>query len=148
MLRTSKSKFIFILMPFLIALFVRAVVQACAIPTARDSTWHAATAQGGGSQSSTVQPSSPLDFETYRSRIEPIFLKQRPGHARCYGCHSDPNRFFHLERLSDGATEWTEEQSRRNFQTVTKLVAPGDPRSRLLLIHPLAPEAGGDAFHS
>jgi YVTN family beta-propeller protein len=89
-----------------------------------------------------------FDFESFKSKVEPIFLKQRPGHARCYACHSDANRLFHLERLSDGATEWTEEQSRRNFQTVTRLVAPGDPRSSLLLIHPLAPEAGGDAFHS
>src|SRR5207249_10731124 len=31
--------------------------------------------------------------------------------------------------------------------TITRLVAPGDPLSSLLLIHPLAPEAGGDAFH-
>jgi YVTN family beta-propeller protein len=89
-----------------------------------------------------------FDFDFFKSKVEPIFLKERPGHARCYACHSDPNRIFHLERLSEGGTEWTEEQSRRNFQTVTKLVAPGDPRSSLLLIHPLAPEAGGDAFHS
>ena len=89
-----------------------------------------------------------FDFDFFKSKVEPIFLKQRPGHARCYACHSDPNRVFHLEPLSDGATDWTEEQSRRNFETVTKLVAPGDPRSSLLLIHPLAPEAGGDAFHS
>jgi len=89
-----------------------------------------------------------FDFNFFKSKVEPIFLKERPGHARCYACHSDPNRVFHLERLPEGATEWTEEQSRRNFQTVTRLVAPGDPRSSLLLIHPLAPEAGGDAFHS
>jgi hypothetical protein len=28
-----------------------------------------------------------LDFATYRSRVEPIFLKKRPGHARCITCH-------------------------------------------------------------
>jgi YVTN family beta-propeller protein len=89
-----------------------------------------------------------FDFDFFKSKVEPIFLKERPGHARCYACHSDPNRIFHLELLSHAATEWTEEQSRRNFQAVTRLVAPGDPRSSLLLIHPLAPEAGGDAFHS
>ncbi len=89
-----------------------------------------------------------FDFDFFKSKVEPIFLRERPGHARCYACHADPNRLFHLERLPDGAKEWTEEQSRRNFQTVTRLVARGDPRSSLLLIHPLAPEAGGDAFHS
>jgi YVTN family beta-propeller protein len=44
--------------------------------------------------------------------------------------------------------DWTDEQSHRNFQNVRRLVAPGDPSSSGLLLHPLAPEAGGDPFHS
>jgi YVTN family beta-propeller protein len=92
--------------------------------------------------------SSILDFDFFKSKVEPIFLKERPGHARCYGCHADANRIFHLEKLPAGAATWTEEQSRRNFQTVTRLVTPGDPYASLLLIHPLAAEAGGNAFHS
>lgn len=103
---------------------------------------------GQSAQASSAASKDIFDFDFFKSKVEPIFLNQRPGHARCYACHSDPNRVFHLERLSEGATEWTEEQSRRNFETVTRLVAPGNPRSSLLLIHPLAPEAGGDAFHS
>src|SRR5215469_823053 len=107
------------------------------------------SANSGQSQETAAASSKEVfDFEVFKSKVEPIFLKERPGHARCYACHSDPSRVFHLEPLSDGAKEWTEEQSRRNFQTLTRLVAPGDPRSSLLLIHPLAPEAGGDAFHS
>ena len=92
--------------------------------------------------------SGALDFDFFKSEIQPIFLKERPGHARCYGCHSEANRIFHLEKLSTGNTTWTEEQSRRNFQMVSRLVAPGDPYASLLLIHPLAAEAGGDSFHS
>jgi len=108
--------------------------------------------RSANAEQSKEAASSPLkdifDFDFFKSKVEPVFLKERPGHARCYACHSDSNRLFHLERLPEGAKEWTEEQSRRNFETVTRLVAPGDPRSSLLLIHPLAPEAGGDAFHS
>jgi len=89
-----------------------------------------------------------LDFAFFQSKVEPIFLKERPGHARCYGCHSEPNRIFRLERLSSGTTSWTEDQSRRNFQNALQQVVPGDPVSSSLLIHPLAPEAGGDPFHS
>jgi len=89
-----------------------------------------------------------LDFQTFKTKVEPIFLKERPGHARCYGCHILPNRGFHLESLSPGTTEWNEEQSQRNFQHVLQRVVPGDPASSRLLLHPLAPEAGGDAFHS
>jgi YVTN family beta-propeller protein len=89
-----------------------------------------------------------LDFDFFKSMVEPIFLKERPGHARCYGCHSQASRIFHLEQLSAGSATWTEEQSRQNFQTVSRLVTPGNPYDSLLLIHPLAPEAGGDGFHS
>ena len=87
-------------------------------------------------------------FISYKVKVEPIFLEQRPGHARCYSCHSEGNRAFHLERLSPGRTEWTEEQSQRNFENVMQHVAPGDPTSSRLLMHPLAPESGGEAFHS
>lgn len=145
-MRTSLS--LRLLIASLIVVFVRAVSPAGAVPPAQDSAPHAHLAQSGEASGSTSPRPSALDFDTYRSRVEPIFLKERPGHARCYGCHADPNRLFHLEPLPAGAMEWTEEQSRRNFQTVSRLVAPGDPHSSLLLLHPLAPEAGGDAFHS
>ena len=99
-----------------------------------------------------TQPASPatnvLNFQIFESRIEPIFLKERPGHARCYGCHSEYNRSFLLEKLSPGAANWTKDQSQRNFQNILQHVLPGDPGSSRLLIHPLAPEAGGDPFHS
>ena len=87
-------------------------------------------------------------FASFRANVEPIFLKERPGHARCYGCHSEGNRAFHLGKLSAGSAVWTEEQSRLNFQNVLQLVTPGDPTSSRLLMHPLAPESGGEAFHS
>jgi YVTN family beta-propeller protein len=93
-----------------------------------------------------AQPAT--DFETYRQRVEPIFLKQRPGHARCYSCHSLLNRVFHLETLSPGATDWSAEQSQKNFQSALQLIVPGHPESSWLLLHPLAPEAGGHPFHS
>jgi YVTN family beta-propeller protein len=89
-----------------------------------------------------------LDFAFFKSNVEPIFLKARPGHARCYGCHSEVNRIFHLEKLQPEAATWTDEQSRKNFQSAMHLVVPGNPGLSPLLLHPLAPEAGGDAFHS
>jgi len=96
-------------------------------------------------------PSSPtdaLDFQIFRTTVQPIFLKERPGHARCYGCHVLPNRNFLLATLPPGKADWTDEQSHRNFQNILPLVVPGDPSSSRLLLHPLAPGAGGDPFHS
>ena len=63
-------------------------------------------------------------------------------------CHAESNNEFRLEKLPPGARAWTDEQSRRNFEMVSKLVNPGDPETSRLLMHPLAPEAGGDAYHS
>jgi hypothetical protein len=89
-----------------------------------------------------------LDYDFFKSRVEPIFLKKRPGHARCYVCHADSNNAFRLQKLSPGSSAWSEEQSQRNFQRVSILVVAGDPDKSKLLLQPLAPEAGGLAFHS
>src|SRR6267142_4656798 len=89
-----------------------------------------------------------LDFEFFKTKVEPIFLKERAGHAPCYGCHVLVNRGFHLETLSPGSKAWSEEQSRLNFENILDQVTAGDPLSSRLLKHPLAPEAGGDPFHS
>ncbi len=98
-----------------------------------------------------VQPSAApveLDFEYYRTQVEPIFIEKRPGLTRCVVCHSGEERVAFLEGLEPGATTWSEEQSRRNFETVSSLVTPGDPLASRLLVHPLEPAAGGDEFHT
>ena len=88
------------------------------------------------------------DYEFFKARVEPIFLKKKPGHTRCVVCHAESNNAFKLERLLPGATSWKEEQSRANFEMASRLVVPGNLAASLLLIHPLAPEAGGTAFHN
>jgi hypothetical protein len=88
-----------------------------------------------------------LDYEFFKTRVEPIFLKKRSDdHARCYVCHQMMRHGggpLSLEMLPPGASFWTEEQSRRNFETVSKLVVPGNPSLSLFLRMPMAPEAGG-----
>jgi hypothetical protein len=89
-----------------------------------------------------------LDFDFFKARVQPIFLQKRDGHTRCYVCHAESNNAFRLERLAPGASAWTEEQSRKNFEMVAKLVTPGEPTASRLLRHPLASTAGGDPFHA
>src|SRR5258706_1457509 len=103
---------------------------------------------GSSGANSNLSARDALDFQSFKTTIQPIFLKQRPGHARCYGCHILPNRVFHLATLSPGATDWSEEESRQNFESIQRLVVPGNPEASPFLLHPLAPEAGGDSFHS
>jgi hypothetical protein len=100
------------------------------------------------SKEAAAQTAPKLDYEFFKSRVEPIFLTKRMGHARCYSCHVESNNALRLEHLPPNARAWTEEQSRHNFETVSKLVNPGDVNTSRLLIHPLAPEDGGDVFHS
>lgn len=109
-------------------------------------TARAASQSSAAASSSNESPG--LDYDYFKTRVEPIFLKKRPTHARCYVCHEEANHALKLARLSPGSSTWTEDQSRRNFDTVSRLVTPGDPLGSILLQHPLAPEAGGDAFHS
>jgi hypothetical protein len=90
--------------------------------------------------------STSLDFEFFRTNVQPIFLAKRPGHARCVACHASGTP-LRLQPLSPGSTTWNEEESRKNFEAVRRVVVPGSAKSRLL-VHPLAEQAGGDFFHS
>src|SRR5215831_10713273 len=67
-----------------------------------------------------------LDYDFFKTKVEPIFLKQRPGHSRCYTCHEGANNFLHLEELAEGAQNWTEEQSRKMYESIAKLVTPAN----------------------
>jgi len=89
-----------------------------------------------------------LDFEYYKTQVQPVFLEKRPGFTRCVVCHAGEQRVGFLEELSPDAMTWDEVQSRRNFESVSKLVVPGDPLASRLLMHPLEPTAGGDEFHN
>jgi hypothetical protein len=96
-----------------------------------------------------TQAAAKLDYDYFKTKVEPIFLMKRPGHSPCVVCHAGANNQLHLEMLSPGATAWNEEQSHKNFDTVSKMIdAVDDPLEAKILLHPLAPEAGGDAFHS
>ena len=98
-------------------------------------------AQGAGSAAASA-----LDFEYFRTRVQPIFLARRPGHARCVACHAVNNSALRLQPLSPGSTAWNEEESRKNFEAVQRVAAPGNLKSPLL-IHPLEEPAGGDFYH-
>jgi hypothetical protein len=120
------------------------VVMAGALVPAAHFAAAQSAATPDAQPASVSKPS--LDYEFFKTRVEPIFLKKRPGHARCYVCHSpgaEGGAPTYLEQLLPGNTSWTEEQSRRIFQRVSGLVVPGDPAASRLLMHPLAPEEGG-----
>jgi hypothetical protein len=106
--------------------------------------------QRGAPTAAPPAPSTPgassLDYEFFKTRVQPIFLKKRPGNARCIVCHETGTP--RLQPLSPGAATWDEDQSQKNFAAWLRVVVPGDPMASRLLKHPLAAEAGGDPFHA
>jgi hypothetical protein len=87
-----------------------------------------------------------LNYEVFKTRVQPILISPRKGNARCSACHSKGGGNTYLEPLVPG-TNYTEEQTRRNFERVQKLVVPGEPLKSLLLTNPLDEEAGGSHWH-
>jgi YVTN family beta-propeller protein len=100
------------------------------------------------------QPAAPapaarpaLDYEYFKANVQPIFLAERGEHARCVSCHIPGQGLLRLQRLQPGASGWSEDETRKNFDAVSRLVVPGNPLRSRLLLHPLATAAGGDGMH-
>jgi len=89
-----------------------------------------------------------LDYDFFKAKVQPIFLKKREGHTRCIVCHAGANNAMRLTPLAAGATNFTEEQTKTNFQTLSQIVIPGKPMESHFLLHPLQPEFGGGMYHS
>jgi hypothetical protein len=119
------------------------VVSAVLVQQLAASSGAVMVAQQPGSASKAT-----LDFEYFKSQVQPVFLVKRTGYTRCVVCHSGGGEAGFLQPLSPGATTWNEEQSRKNFEAALRLVVPGQPMKSRLLTHPLEPKAGGDEFHN
>ena len=91
-------------------------------------------------------PSTALDYDFFKARIQPVFTTKRAGNARCVSCHSSGTP-MRLQPLAPGAATWSEEDSRKNFELVKSRVVAGKPEISRLLRHPLAENAGGDPHH-
>ncbi|MEO5741193.1 MAG: hypothetical protein ABIS29_11415 [Vicinamibacterales bacterium] len=101
----------------------------------------------GAQQAAPAEAESRLDFDTFKTRVLPILLSARKGNARCVACHSRGGGNSFLEPLSPGAAAYSDEQARRNFDRIQRLVVPDAPLKSPLLTNPLAEEAGGSHWH-
>ena len=119
---------------------VRIILIACVVTLGAAFAWPASQPAAAQTTQTT------LDYEYFKTKVEPIFLNKRPGHARCISCHGSGTP-LRLQPLDPGASTWTDEESRKNFQTIQRVAFAGNVKSRLLM-HPLEENAGGDFFHS
>ncbi len=121
---------------------ISALIGACALFA---GTLVAATSATSHSEQAAFP--SAADIESYRTKVESVFLRDRggtiPGMAACVMCHTwQTSVRFTLETPATDAG-WTVEQSRKNFDVVTKLVNTASPPTSRLLLKPLDPSAGG-----
>ena len=107
----------------------------------------ASPAQPAVPRAAAAGSAATLDYETFRTTVQPILMSSRKGNARCTACHASGGGNAYLEPLAPGATAYTDEQTRRNFERVRRLVVPGEPLESVLLVNPLAEEAGGSHWH-
>lgn len=97
---------------------------------------------------SDVPPTPPtLDFDFFQSCVQQVFLSKREGRMECVHCHGGGSRGF-ASTLPEDRSYWNEDESQRNFTILSRFIDPGYPLQSRFLMHPLAPEAGGDHYHS
>src|SRR5688500_2843285 len=87
------------------------------------------------------------DIDRYRNAVERVFMTDRggttSGMAACVMCHTWQTRVRFTLELPATDAGWTVDQSRKNFDVVTRLINTAAPATSRLLLKPLDPSAGG-----
>jgi hypothetical protein len=87
-----------------------------------------------------------LDFEFFRSCVQQVFANPREGHIRCSNCHNAGLVGF-APPPRDGKA-WNDEEARRAFQSLSRVIIPGNPEQSRFLLKPLHPDGGGSYTHN
>jgi hypothetical protein len=92
-------------------------------------------------------PMPAVDFQFFRSCVQPIFATPREGHIRCSNCHGGGQLGF-APAPAGGRTEWNEEEARQAFRVIARLIIAGNPEKSRFLLKPLHPDGGGSYAHN
>ncbi len=91
-------------------------------------------------------PEPALDFEFFRSCVQMVFATPREGHIRCSNCHSAG--LIGFAPAPQRGSQWTDEEARRAFQSISRLIIPGNAEQSRFLLKPLHPDGGGSYTHN
>jgi hypothetical protein len=91
-------------------------------------------------------PGPTLDFTFFRSCVQPVFANPREGHIRCSNCHAGGLLGF-APPPQNGKT-WSDEEAKRAFQSISRLIIPGNPEQSRFMLKPLHPDGGGSYAHN
>jgi hypothetical protein len=88
-----------------------------------------------------------VDFQYYQSCVLPNVLSVgNYGQLSCTSCHGGGLAGFAPRSASGGAV--TEAQARQGFESLQRLIVPGDPEGSRFLLKPLHPDGGGAYAHN
>jgi hypothetical protein len=88
----------------------------------------------------------PLDFDFFRACVQPVFATPREGHIKCSNCHA--GGLIGFAPVPENGKTWNDQEARRAFSTITRLVVPGNPEQSRFLLKPLHPDGGGSYTHN
>ena len=91
-------------------------------------------------------PEPPLDFAFFRSCVQPIFQNPLEGHIKCSNCHNAGLVGF-APVPADGKM-WNDDEAKRAFEVITRLIVPGNAEQSRFLLKPLHPDGGGSYAHN
>ncbi len=91
-------------------------------------------------------PEPALDFEFFKACVQPVFATPRDGHIRCSNCHAGGMMGFAPVPQTGGA--WSDQEAKRAFQVLSRLIIPGNPEQSRFLLKPLHPDGGGSYTHN
>jgi hypothetical protein len=94
----------------------------------------------------TPPPAPALDFQFYRTCVQQVFATPRYGHLPCTECHSGGAAGF--APAPANGTSWTEAEARRGFESIQRLIVPGNPEGSRFMLKPLHNEGGGSYTHN
>lgn len=94
----------------------------------------------------TPAPEPELDFEFYSTCVQQMYRNPRYGQLSCEQCHAGGFTGF-APRAANG-TAWTEEEARRGFDAIQRVILPGNPVQSRWMLKPLHPDGGGSYTHN
>lgn len=89
---------------------------------------------------------SSLDFDFFRSCVQQVFAKPREGHIPCSNCHSAG--LIGFAPAPQSGNTWSDDEARRAFSTLLRLIVAGNPEQSRFLLKPLHPDGGGSYTHN
>jgi hypothetical protein len=89
---------------------------------------------------------TPLDFDFFRACVQPVFASPREGQIKCSNCHNAGMIGF-APPPQDGKA-WNDQEAKRAFSTISRLIIPGNPEQSRFMLKPLHPDGGGSYTHN